>query len=282
MNADTTYPKITVVTPNYNQGEFLERTILSVLDQNYSNLEYIIIDGGSSDNSVSTIKKYQEKLHYWVSEPDNGMYDAINKGFLRSTGAIMCWINSDDVLWEGSLQYVANKFTANRKVHWLQGLPSVINEKGELILQREQVFSPWFFYLKEHRKQFSFIQQESTFWSRQLWDKAGGELSLHYALASDFDLWMRFFNFETMYCTKRQLAAFRKREGQLSNDQNRYLKEAEASLKLNFKKVSLRKRIIFYTISALMKILGKLSWVFSKRIRNSCKKLLFGTPKWLE
>ncbi|WP_410004674.1 glycosyltransferase family 2 protein [Aequorivita nionensis] len=282
MNAATTYPKITVVTPNYNQGEFLERTILSVLDQDYPNLEYIIMDGGSSDTSVQTIEKYQEKLHYWVSEPDNGMYDAINKGFSRSSGAIMCWINSDDVLWEGSLHYIAKKFTENKKMHWLQGLPSVINENGEVILQREQVFSPWFFYLSEHRANFSFIQQESTFWTRELWNKAGGQLSLQYTLASDFDLWMRFFNFETLYCTKRQLAAFRKREGQKSNDQNRYLKEAETSLKLNFQKISMSKKISFYTISAFMKILGKLPWTFSKRIRNSCKNKLIGTPKWVE
>ncbi len=282
MNTVSTYPKITVVTPNYNQGEFLERTILSVIEQKYPNLEYIIVDGGSTDTSVGIIKKYQQQLHYWISEPDKGMYDAINKGFLQSSGAIMCWINSDDVLWEGSLHYIAKKFTENKKVQWLQGLPSVFNEKGELILQREPVFSPWFFYLKEHRAHFSFIQQESTFWSRKLWDKAGGELSLQYELASDFDLWMRFFNFETMYCSKRQLAAFRKREGQLSNDQNKYLKEAETSLELNFKEISITKKISFYIISELMKILGNLPWTSSKRIRNNCKVKLLGTPKWVE
>ncbi|SRX55352.1 glycosyltransferase family 2 protein [Aequorivita sp. CIP111184] len=282
MNTVSTYPKITVVTPNYNQGEFLERTISSVIEQEYPNLEYIIVDGGSTDTSVDIIKKYQQQLHYWVSEPDKGMYDAINKGFLQSSGAIMCWINSDDVLWEGSLYYIAKKFTENKKVQWLQGLPSVINEKGALILQREPVFSSWFFYLKEHRKHFSFIQQESTFWSRQLWDKAGGELSLQYSLASDFDLWMRFFNFETMYCSKRQLAAFRKREGQKSSNQTAYLEEVERSLKGNFKEISVLKKINFYVTRAATKILSKLPWGVLKRLKNKWIEHLIGSPKWID
>ncbi len=281
MISDTTYPKITVVTPNYNQGEFLERTIVSVIEQDYPNLEYIIIDGGSSDTSVGILKKYQEKLHYWVSEPDKGMYDAINKGFSRSSGEIMCWINSDDVLWEGSLNYIAKKFSENKKVHWLQGFPSVINEKGELILQREPIFSPWFFYLREHEKQFSFIQQESTFWSRKLWDKAGSELCLNYELASDFDLWMRFFSYEPLYCSKRQLAAFRKREGQKSSNKTRYLAEVERSLKFNFQKVSLVKKINFYILAAF-KILSKLHWGVFMRLKNKWVAHLIGTPKWID
>src|SRR5690606_836437 len=182
----------------------------------------------------------------------------------------------------GSLKYIAMKFTAPTNMHRLQGLPSVINEYGGVLLQRGHVSSPWFFYLSEHSANFSSRQQESTSWTRELWNKAGGHLSLQYTLASDFDLWMRFFNFETLYCTKRQLADFRKREGQKSNDQNRYLKEAETSLKLNFQKISMSKKISFYTISAFMKILGKLPWTFSKRIRNSCKNKLIGTPKWVE
>ncbi len=282
MITNTTHPKITVVTPNYNQGDFIERTIISVLEQEYPNLEYIIIDGGSSDSSVTIIKKYQEKLHYWVSEPDKGMYDAINKGFSRSTGTIMCWINSDDVLWEGSLHFIAKKFTEHKKVHWLQGFPSVINEKGKLIFQREPVFSPWFFYLREHRKKFSFIQQESTFWSRQLWEKAGGNLSLHYELASDFDLWMRFFRQEQLYCSKRQLAAFRKREGQKSGNQKSYLEEVEQSLKCNFKEFSLFQKMYFYATIAAIKILCKLPWSISKRLKNKWVDQLIGSPKWID
>lgn len=227
------FPKITVVTPNFNQEMFLEQTILSVLNQNYPNLEYIIMDGGSTDGSLDIIKKYEHKLTYWESQKDKGMYDAINKGFSNSTGKIMCWINSDDVLWNGALHYIANLFSSNPKVQWLQGFPSVINEQGAVILQRPPVYSKLFFYFKKHEKDFVFIQQESTFWTRNLWERSGAKMNLNYSLAADFDLWMRFFKYETLYCTRQQLAAFRKRANQQSGNTHLYLEEVNNSLEEN-------------------------------------------------
>ena len=90
--------KISVVTPNFNGARFLERTILSVIKQNYSSLEYIVIDGGSTDGSIEIIKKYEKYITYWESSQDNGMYHAIQKGFNKSSGEVMTWINSDDTL----------------------------------------------------------------------------------------------------------------------------------------------------------------------------------------
>ena len=101
------WPKISVVTPSYNQGKFIEETIRSILLQSYPNLEYIIIDGGSTDDSVQIIRKYEQWLTYWVSEPDRGQAHAINKGFARCTGELMGWINSDDSLFPNALHYLA-------------------------------------------------------------------------------------------------------------------------------------------------------------------------------
>jgi glycosyltransferase involved in cell wall biosynthesis len=270
------FPKITVVTPNFNQGAFLERTILSVLNQNYPNLEYIIIDGGSTDKSVEIIKQYQNRLTFWESKQDKGMYDAINKGFQISTGDIMCWINSDDMLWENSLNYVASIFHEQPNIHWVQGLPSVIDENDELIYQRPQVFSKWFFYLKKHEDSFMFIQQESTFWSRKLWLKSGGKMNLNYQLASDFDLWLRFFRYEKLYCTHYQLGAFRKRVNQQSSNTKLYLKEANSSINENKINLSFKDQLTFMFISFLQK-----NKLLKSRFFEKLLSFFIGKPSYL-
>lgn len=108
----TDWPKISIVTPSYNQGQFIEETILSILNQNYPNLEYIIIDGGSTDNTVEIIKKYEDKITYWVSEPDKGQAHAINKGFEKCTGDFFCFINSDDFYNANALKELVSQFTS--------------------------------------------------------------------------------------------------------------------------------------------------------------------------
>ena len=123
------FPKITLITPSFNQGRFLEQTIRSVLDQGYPNLEYMIIDGGSKDESGEIIKKYQNKLAYWVIEKDKGQAHAINKGLQRATGDIICWINSDDYLNNGALQAVAGNFS-DPAINCVIGKIQYFNEKG--------------------------------------------------------------------------------------------------------------------------------------------------------
>ena len=275
------YPKITIVTPNYNQERFLEQTIQSVINQDYPNLEYIIMDGGSTDASVSIIKKYADRLTYWTSQKDKGMYDAINKGFERASGDLMGWINSDDILAEGALTYIAKVFSTKKHIQWLMGLPTIINERSEIIWQGQdaQVFSPSFFYLHNHVRTFSFIQQESTFWTRALWEKVGGKLDVRYLLAADFDLWMQFFRYEKLYFSHRHLGTFRRRVGQQSENKEAYLNEANVSVSINKKKLSLREKIVIFNLKSIRKIFQ----IFKqKRKYYKLQKILLGKPKWID
>lgn len=277
-----TYPKISIVTPNYNQGDFIERTIKSVLGQGYPNLEYIIIDGGSTDNSVEIIKKYEDQLHYFVSESDSGMYDAINKGFAQSSGEIMGWINSDDVHQQNSLFKLAKLFTRHQHVEWLMGYPTLINEADEVTWegQDKPVHNPLFFYLHNHMIGFSFIQQESTFWKRSLWEKAGGEIDLQYKLAGDFELWLRFFKHAKLYFTHKRLSAFRRREGQKSEDQQRYIQEANQAVANNQPKQHWRLKMRIFLAKLHRKIFR--AWGFRKLYRSFERYWFLGQPKWLD
>ena len=126
------YPKFTVVTPTYNQGQFIEKTIDSVLSQGYPNLEFIIIDGGSKDNTVAIIKKYEHHLAYWISELDRGQSHAINKGFARGTGSILAWLNSDDWYTPGSLSRFVDAYRAYPDCHVWVGDGDMIDQKGDV------------------------------------------------------------------------------------------------------------------------------------------------------
>jgi glycosyltransferase involved in cell wall biosynthesis len=222
----TSYPKISIVTPNLNGVRYLERTIQSIVNQNYPNLEYIVIDGGSSDGSVEIIEKYADKISYWESSKDNGLYHAIQKGFEKSTGDILGWINSDDIHMTKSLFTIAEIFSVNKEVHWIQGYPVVVDENDRIVFHRPAVNSKFSFYLNDFMNG-SFIQQESTFWTRNLWNRTGGHVSLDYKYAGDFELWMRFFKTDILYCTHSVLGSFRySREGQISTtNYQKYLAE---------------------------------------------------------
>jgi glycosyltransferase involved in cell wall biosynthesis len=201
-------PKISIVTPSFNQAKYLEETIRSVIDQDYPNLEYIIIDGGSTDESVEIIKKYEKNIHYWISEPDNGMYHAIEKGFKKSNGEIMSWINSDDLLAKDCLFNVAEIFSEFDCIQWLSGIPNIIDENGKVT---------WVGNLPKWNKyrylqlDFKYIQQEGTFWRRNLWERTGSRIDTKYKLAGDVELWSRFFQFSDLYFVTVLLGSFRMR-----------------------------------------------------------------------
>ena len=179
----TSFPKITVVTPSYNQGAFLEQTMRSVLGQLYANLEYIVVDGGSTDNSVEVIKRYESQLAWWVSEKDRGQAEALNKGFSRATGDILCWLNSDDFLLPGALHEVALAF--REPVDFIYGNCLSFSDKGT----RSIVNRP-----PSHDRDLltivDYIVQPSSFWRRSLWDKTGPlNEELHYAF--DWEWFLR-------------------------------------------------------------------------------------------
>jgi glycosyltransferase involved in cell wall biosynthesis len=182
LNKDSNYPKISIVTPSYNQGEFLERTILSVLNQNYPNLEYIIIDGSSTDGSVEIIKKYEKYLSYWVSEPDRGQSHAINKGFQKSRGEILAWQNSDDIYLPGTFIQVAEVF--NRKEY------DLINGDIMLICKKDKPIRTirYGFWPRFGLKYIGMsIANQSAFWTRKLHKRCEPlRENLHYAFDGEF------------------------------------------------------------------------------------------------
>lgn len=192
---DCAWPKITIVTPSYNQGDFLEKTIRSVLLQGYPNLEYIIIDGGSTDGSVETIKRYEPWLAFWVSETDRGQSHALNKGLARGTGELLGWLNSDDFFLPGALFSLAKAYLQDRSVGAVYGQGHLVDEQEEIMYipslaqVSEQNLFAWFSGGAE-------FMQPSCLFTHLAW-KQCGPLSEDLHFAMDLDLWINIAkNFE--------------------------------------------------------------------------------------
>ncbi len=191
-------PKISVVTPSFNQAQFVEATLTSVLGQGYPNLEYIVIDGGSTDGSAQIIEKYADKLAYWVSEKDRGQSHAINKGLQRATGDIVCWLNSDDSFLPGTLAFVAEQLADGSGTYAIVGDCSVVYPDGRPSVIMKGGYGG-------HRQLLKFwegytMHQPTIFWRREVLEKVGLlDESLHYIM--DFDYWTRIskeFGFKTV------------------------------------------------------------------------------------
>lgn len=208
--------KISIVTPSYNQGQFLEETIDSILSQSYPNLDYIIIDGGSTDNSVEIIKKYEKHLAYWVSEKDRGQSHAINKGFRKATGEIGNWINSDDILAPGSLDALAQTYFDSKK-------REIANTKHTLICG-----SAGFVYEEDPSKNYNIElsainlenmicywrdicswEQPCMFFPLELFHEVGGCDETE-EMAMDYDLWCRMLQSAEVKYTKHPVANIRR------------------------------------------------------------------------
>lgn len=223
-------PKITIVTPTYNSEEYIEKCILSIKGQKYKNYEHIIVDGGSKDHTLEIIKKYENTYPMkWISEPDNGMYDAINKGFAMADGDIYAWVNSDDFYFSWTLDVVAKAF-GKKDIHWLSGIPSNTQKLGDTDITYLLPNLPTVYNTNMIRKgvydgrRMYFVQQESCFWTKELWDKAGG-IDSRYKMAGDYHLWRSFAKHAELFTINCNLASFRVHKKQKSSDMGKYYEE---------------------------------------------------------
>jgi len=178
---------ISVVVPSFNQAKYLELTLRSVLDQNYPGLELIVIDGGSKDGSVDIIRKYEQHITFWCSEPDGGHPEGIIKGFSHATGEILCFLNSDDLFEAGVLREVGEYFSSHPEVDAVYGDALWIDADGTPLRPQKEIPFNRFIWLHT----YNYIPGMSMFWRRRIYDRAGG-VRTTYRLAFDSDLWIRF------------------------------------------------------------------------------------------
>jgi glycosyltransferase involved in cell wall biosynthesis len=229
---------ISIITPNYNYGHFLEQTLQSVLCQRYPMLEYIVMDDGSTDNSVEIIKRYADRLAHWETGPNRGQYAVITEGFRKSTGEVMGWLNSDDMHLPYTLKAVAEIFEAFPEVEWITTMqPAFWDYKGMLLgcghidgFSKESFLDGRNFSPLTNRpvdigkgiKLQGCLQQESTFWRRALWEKAGAYLSQDYGSAGDFELWCRFLRYAEPCGVATPLSGFRLQNQQQTAQRQSY------------------------------------------------------------
>ena len=273
LNKDLNYPKISIITPSYNQAQFLERTILSVLNQNYPNIEYIIIDGGSTDGSVEIIKKYEKYLDYWVSEKDRGQADAINKGFKKSTGEILAWLNSDDTYLPEAFYKVIKNIRHNPDADLVFGNMYFINKNdlvvGELRLTKINIDN----FLYEDIS----LPQPATFWKKNVYNKIG-KINEKYQYCMDFDFFVRLAETGKLIYFKEYLASFRIHENSKTSKYLDVWSFERNDIIKSYLPVNIQNSYIFYkkNICHLKRIFFHLIQGDIGYILNKCKNRFWG------
>lgn len=227
----TDLPLISIVTPSYHQAQFLEQTIQSVLSQDYPHLEYLILDGGSTDASVDIIRRYADRLAYWVSEPDRGQSHAINKGFALARGSVLGWLNSDDTFLPGALDTVGTAFRQHPEVDLIYGNFVYTDMEGRPMRHRKVFSHISFDQLVFH----DYLGQPAVFFRRRLLEQVGPlDESLHYCM--DWDLFLRMWQVSRPLHVPRELATYRLNHSAKSN--------AEDSEKVQHIALSVQRRYV--------------------------------------
>jgi len=197
-------PQVSIVTPSFNQAPFLEQTLRSVLEQDYPNLEYIVIDGGSTDGSLEIIQEYADQLAYWQSQPDQGQTDAINQGFARASGEILAWLNSDDLLLPGAVNAAARALQAHPEAAMVYGDALLINAEGKTIGKFPAAQTDY----RKLRRGYVHIPQQASFFRADLWQQVA-PLDVSFYFAMDYDLWVRLAALAPLVYVPELWAAFR-------------------------------------------------------------------------
>jgi glycosyltransferase involved in cell wall biosynthesis len=195
---------VSIITPSYNQARFLEATLRSVLDQDYPEIEYIVIDGGSKDGSVEILERYSDRLAYWASEVDRGQTDAINKGFAHAKGDILAWLNSDDILLPGAVREAVAFLTTHPETGMVYGDASFIDEHGNEIGRFPARQTDY----RRLCQGYVHIPQQASFWRAELWRRVG-PLDPSFYFAMDYDLWVRLARQAPLQYVPRLWASFR-------------------------------------------------------------------------
>lgn len=195
---------VSIITPSFNQAPFLEATIRSVLEQDHPELEYIIVDGGSTDGSVDIIRRYADRLAWWVSEKDAGQTDAINKGFARARGEVIAWLNSDDTYQPGAVREAATYLAEHPEVGLVYGDANFIDQNGRVIGRFPSAQTDY----RRLRQGYVHVAQQSAFFRRDLWQKVG-PLDPKFYFAMDYDLWVRLARVSKIVYLPRLWANFR-------------------------------------------------------------------------
>jgi glycosyltransferase involved in cell wall biosynthesis len=202
-------PKISVITPSYNSGRFIEHTIQSVLSQEYPKLEYIVMDGGSTDNTLEILQKYKGSVN-WISEKDSGQSHAINKGFALATGDVLAYLNADDIYEPGALHTVGNYFLKHPTAYWVTGRCRFIDQNDHEIRKLASIYKYFWLLWGSYKALMviDYVSQPATFWHRNVINQIGNfNEGLHYAM--DYDFSLRVGKIFTMWRINKGLAAYR-------------------------------------------------------------------------